>query len=99
MLVIYEINTGNIVGINTNDNDTFDSMYRDAPKEFKEKYAGLLLDYDENIANNYKNYIVVNGQIEPKKDLLISEAFGKPTSVERRLTEVELALAAVLGGA
>jgi len=97
LLVIYEIKTGNIVGINTNQNDTFESMYPDVSEEFKLKYNGLIFEDDTNIINNYTNYKILNNEIILKE---VSEEINiVPTPTEQRLIDIELAIASILGGA
>lgn len=63
MLLIYDKLTGEIVGINTSPIATFENMFPDATEEFKQKYGGIVVDYNPDYDKNRDWYKVENGKV------------------------------------
>ncbi len=63
MLLLYKKETGRITGINTSSTATFNNMYPNVPEEFKQKYGGIVVDYDHDYDINRNWYKVENGEI------------------------------------
>lgn len=63
MLLIYNKETGEIKGINTSLVATFDNMFPNATDEFKQKYGGIITEYNLDYDKNRKWYKVENGEV------------------------------------
>jgi hypothetical protein len=101
MLLVYEKETGRIMGINTSPTATFENMYPDVPEEFKQKYGGIVVEYNPDYDKNRKWHKVENGKVVKLDSPIIDEdALPKiPDPRDQRIADLEMAIAAILGGA
>lgn len=63
MLLIYEKETGKIIGTNTSYIATFDNIYPDVSENFKKKYNGIVVEYNPDYDKNRNWYKVKNGEV------------------------------------
>lgn len=100
MLLIYEKITGNIVGTNSSDMATFENVYPAAPEEFKQKYGGIVVDYDHDYDKNRNWYKVENKEVVKLDSPFIKDTRPiPPDPKDQRIADLEIAIAAILGGA
>lgn len=88
MLLIYEKATGRVVGINTSHVATFENMYPDAAKGFKEKYDGILVPYNPDYDKNRNWYKVEGGKVV-KLDSPFAKEAVRPKVLDPRDQEIE----------
>jgi hypothetical protein len=103
LLLIYEKETGRIIGVNTSNsaNLTFENMYPNATEEFKQKYGSIIVPYNSDYEKNRDWYKVENDEIIKLDSPFIQED-TRPKPVDpkdQRIADLEMAIAAILGGA
>lgn len=103
ILLIYDKQTGKIVATNvsTSGTLTFENMYPHASEEFKQKYGGLVVPYDPSYERNKSWYKVENGEIiKLTSPFIVEQQSPKRTDPsDQRIADLEIAIAAILGGA
>lgn len=102
MLLIYSKETGEIKGVNTSLVATFDNMYPNATEEFKQKYDGIVVEYNANYDKNRSWYKVENGKVIKLDSPFIEESKFRrhkiPDPRDQRIADLEMAIATILGG-
>ena len=100
MLLIYEKATGHIIGINDSYIATFNNMYPNATEEFKQKYEGITIPYNEDYDKNRDWYKVENGEVIKLDSPFVEQPIPRPPDLrDQRIADLEMAIAAILGGA
>lgn len=101
MVLIYLVETGRIIGVNTSPIATFENMYPNATNEFKQKYGSIKVPYNKDYEINRNWYKVENGEVIRLDSpfLEVNPLPKSPDSEEQRIAYLEIAIAAILGGA
>ncbi len=73
MLLIYNKETGEIKGINTSPVATFDNMFPNVAEDFKQKYGGIITDFNDDYDKNRKWYKVENEKVIKLESPFIEE--------------------------
>lgn len=101
MLLIYNKATGEVIGTNDSPVALFGNMYPDAPEEFKQIYDGIVVDHNSDYDKNRNWYKVESGQVIKLDSPFIKEDTRPkpPDPKDQRIADLEMAIAAILGGA
>lgn len=101
ILLLYEKETGHITGVNTSSIATFENMYPDATEEFKQKYSGIVVDHNPDYDKNRSWYKVENEEVIKLDSPFVKEDTRPkpPDPKDQRIADLEMAIAAILGGA
>ncbi|ATW24189.1 hypothetical protein [Candidatus Formimonas warabiya] len=100
MLLLYKKSTGHIVGTNNSPLATFENMYPHATEEFKQMYGGLVVEDDPEYDRNRQWYKVEDDiRVVRLESPWIEEQVRPPDPGDQRILDLELAVAAILGGA
>lgn len=98
MLLIYNKETGEIIGINTSPIATFANMYPDVSDEFKQKYGGIVVPHNSEYDKNRNWYKVVNEEVVKLYSPWIDESRQIPDPRDQRIADLENAVMLLING-